>query len=228
VQPVQSPLYNQMLDAIVRASASLGVTSSEDDFQRLLASQLVPSERELRATFADAAIAPRRPPASAIEDLTRRKLPRVVPPEGVDPCAARAKLDILWHSPTGAVPIELKFCAKWKADTNGYAFLKDIHRLERMIGAGSHVELADYRYAAFVTNESVYWRGERPEPKPFWLRDGSEFAPGRWVQYDQKSPDTLWYSYPPFYLANPYRRQWRELTPTWKCLLVEVRLQESP
>lgn len=36
------------------------------------------------------------------------------------------------------------------ADTYGYMFLKDLHRLERMTVAGSHAQLADRRFAVFA------------------------------------------------------------------------------
>jgi hypothetical protein len=45
------------------------------------------------------------------------------------------------------------------------------------------------------------------------------------VQYDQKSADTRWRSYPPFFLANESEFTWRDLRSTWKCLLVEVHPQ---
>ena len=218
-------LSDVVFDAILRATSGLDAVADEAAFQAALAAALGHCERELRASFAAPLIPPRRPPQSAIDELARRKPPRVLPGDGIDPCAARAKLDILWHSPAGPVPIELKFCSKWKADTNGYQFLKDLHRLERMIAAGTHRPLAEIRLAAFVTNERVYWRGERPEPQPFWLSEGRQLGGGYWVQYDQQSADTLWRSYPPFFLANEYELKWRDLRPTWKCLLVEVRPQ---
>jgi hypothetical protein len=214
-----------VLDAITRATASLDETADEAAFETALATTLGSCERELRASFAPPTLPARRPPQSAIDELAAKNPARRLPHAGIDPCAPRAKLDILWRSPVGPVPIELKFCSKWKADTNGYQFLKDLHRLERMTAAGPHSLLADTRFAAFVTREPVYWRGERPEPKPFWLANGRRINPGYWVQYDQKSADTLWLSYPPFFLANAYQFTWHELRPEWKCLLVEVQPQ---
>jgi len=122
-------------------------------------------------------------------------------------------------------PIELKYCTHWKADTYGYAVLKDIHRLERVDVAGSHAALSRVRYAIFVTTESVYWEGRRPEPEPFWLRDGSCTRPGQWFQYDQASPDTRWWRYPPFHLSHGYQFRWESLGPAGRCLLVEVTHQ---
>lgn len=215
-----------ILAAIRHATAGLDESADESSFQAALASELPPSERELRAVFAPALLPPRRPPESAISDLATRTPSRHLPAEGRDPCASQAKLDILWHSPYGAIPIELKFCPKWKADTNGYQFLKDLHRLERLTAVGRHAKLADHRYAAFATREPVYWTGGRPEPQPFWLTHGRRTEAGYWVQYDQKSPDTLWFSYPPFHLAHSYEFGWHDLHADWKCLLVEVKPQQ--
>jgi hypothetical protein len=214
-----------VFDAIVRATNRLDDSADEAAFQEGLAVELGDCERELRASFAAPLLDRRRPPQSAIDELARRRPARYLPSDGIDPCAARARLDILWRSPAGAVPVELKFCSKWKADTNGYQFLKDLHRLERMMAAGIYSPLAEIRFAAFVTNEPVYWRGERPEPQPFWLSQGRQLKRGYWVQYDQMSADTLWRAYPPFFLANEYQFTWRDLRPTWKCLFVEVHPQ---
>lgn len=217
-----------VFDAITRATAALADKADEYAFQAALATTLHPCERELRASFAPPSIPARRPPQSAIDDLGARKRPRRVPAAGIDPCRPRAKLDLLWESPEGPVAIELKYCAQWKADNNGYLFLKDLHRLERMVAAGRHSALAVVRFAAFVTKEPVYWRGERPEPRPFSLAHGRSLESGYWVQYDQTSADTLWFSYPPFYLTNSYEFHWRDLHQGWRCLLVEVRPQSSP
>ena len=214
-----------ILASIRRATAILGESADESAFQASLASVLGSCERELRASFAPPALPPRRPPQSAIDELAARKSARRLPQDGVDPCAARAKLDILWQSPSGYLPIELKYCAERKADTNGYQFLKDLHRLERMVAAGAHSKLTERRFAAFATKEAVYWRGGRPEPEPFWLTHGRRISRGYWVQYDQKSPDTLWLSYPPFFLANAYEFDWQNLHAGWKCLLIEVTSQ---
>jgi len=217
-------LADSIFGAIGKGTASLDAAADEDAFQLILAGVLGDCERELRATFAAPSLPPRCPPPDAITQLASRRPPRRLVASGRDPCAIRARLDILWHSPSGCVPIELKYCSRWKADTNGYQFLKDLHRLERMKAAGSET-LSDVRFAAFATNQPVYWRGERPEPPPFWLTEGRRLPPGYWVQYDQASPDTLWYSYPPFFLSNEYHFRWRDLHADWKCLLVETRPQ---
>lgn len=79
-----------------------------------------------------------------------------------------------------------------------------------MTSAGRH-QLADQRFAIFITDDAVYWRGGRPEPEPFWLSHSSRREARCWVQCDQQSPDTLWYSYPPFYLAKSYTFKWEDL-----------------
>ena len=214
-----------LVQATQSAFARLNHLGGEDAFQAALAAVLGSCERELRCAFSPPSRAAVRPPQSAIDILAAKKTPLKLPVEGRDPCAALAKLDILWHSMVGPVPIELKYCANWKADTNGYQFLKDLHRLERMKSAGQYGSLSDVRYAVFATCEAAYWRGERPEPKPFWLAEGRCLEAGYWVQYDQKSPDTLWYSYPPFFLANTYTFSWRDLPDGWKYLLVRVAPQ---
>jgi hypothetical protein len=173
-------LADTLLDAI-RAVVSRTPPATEAAFQAALARELGSSERELRAAFAPPAIAWRRPPQAAIDALAGKMPARVLPNEGRDPCVRGARLDILWHAQHGAVPIELKHCAVWKSDVNGYQFLKDIHRLERMIAAGAHCQLAPHRYAAFLTREPIYWRGERPEPPPFWVTDARRLERGYWV-----------------------------------------------
>ena len=198
---------------------------SEDAFQAAFADAVGPSERELRASFAPPMHPARRPPQAAIEDLASRKKPIRIPPEGKDPCARAAKLDVLWMSGDGPVPIELKYRTHWNADTYGYMFLKDLHRLERITAAGKHTQLSNQRFAIFVTTEPVYWKGERPEPEPFWLTEGRRIGPRYWAQYDQQSPDTLWYRYPPFYLANAYEFRWHDLGRAGRYLLIRVHPQ---
>jgi hypothetical protein len=223
-------LEQRLRDAVRGVFARTTAYASEDAFQSAFAQHLGSCKRELRAHCAAPLYPWRRPPQSAIDALAGAKQRRVLPPEGRDPCAHGAKLDVLWMTELGPVAIELKYRTKWKSDTYGYMFLKDLHRLERMTMAGTH-PLAEQRFAIFVTNESVYWKGGRPEPEPFWLTDGTRRNAGCWVQYDQTSPDTLWYSYPPFYLANPYTLRWEDLGAAGRYLLVpvtpQVRLQPA-
>jgi hypothetical protein len=171
--------------------AGTGTFEDEDQFQAAFVATLGDSERELRATFEPPLYPPRKPPQTAIEELARRSPPVKLDPAGRDPCAKAARLDVLWHSPLGLVPIELKYVKVRSSDVYGYQFLKDLHRLERMVAAGSHQELSARRYAIFATTEPVYWKGGRPEPEPFWLTDGSRRPAQAWVQYDQPSAHTL-------------------------------------
>lgn len=216
---------NDLMQALQSIFAGGKRFADEDQFQAALAKQLGSVERELRANFAAPRHPAKRPPLSAIAALKEKSPEKVLPPEGKDPCARAAKLDLLWHRGGEAVPLELKYVTERKSDVYGYQFLKDLHRLERMTAAGRHTRLASQRFSVFVTTEEVYWIGKRPEPKPFWLTDGSRIGPKHWVQYDQPSPDTLWYSYPPFHLANAYEFRWEDLGRAGRCLLVEVAPQ---
>jgi hypothetical protein len=96
-------LREVILDAVRRATTGLNESADESAFQAALATELSPSERELRAVFAPALLPPRRPPERAISVLAARTPPRLLRAEGRDPCAAQAKLDLLWHSADGAV-----------------------------------------------------------------------------------------------------------------------------
>jgi hypothetical protein len=218
-------LADTVFAAVERATFQLAPVADEDALQATVADSLGSCERELAAVFFPPRFRPRHPPISAIEALAVGSPSIKLPPEGKDPCSADARLDILWNSPFGFAAIELKYCAERKADNIGYYFLKDLHRLERLRRAGSHDILADARFAIFVTKEPVYWRGGRPEPQPFWLTHGRRIESEYWVQYDQKSPNTLWYSYPPFFLANSYDLAWQDLQSPWRCLIVQVQPQ---
>jgi hypothetical protein len=215
----------QAIDRILAGGATF---LDEAAFQAALAAALGSMERELRATFAAPMHPARKPPAAAIAALGCGSPPKVLAPEGKDPCARAAKLDLLWRRGTEAIPIELKYVTARKSDVYGYAFLKDLHRLERITGAGACASLAALRFCVFVTTEPVYWIGRRPEPAPFWLTEGRRIAARHWVQYDQQSPDTLWYSYPPFHLANSYEFRWRDHGRAGRSLLVPVRAQGTP
>lgn len=216
------PDESRLHDVVKKLFATRSDFAGEDAFQRAFAVELGSSERELRAEFEVALFPPRRPPQSAIDDLASRKKPVRIPSEGRDPCARAAKLDILWHTTSGAVPIELKYRPHWNADTYGYMFLKDLHRLERIHTAGGK-SVSEVRFALFVTTSPHYWSeaGSR-EPKPFRIHDGHATPACYWAQYDQNSPDTLWYRYPPFHLANPYRFRWTDLGRAGRYLLVPV------
>jgi hypothetical protein len=98
-----------VVQATASAFARLDHLGGEDAFQAALAAVLGSCERELRCAFRPPSRAAVRPPQSAIDSLAAKKTPLKLPVEGRDPCAALAKLDILWHSPVGLVPIELKY-----------------------------------------------------------------------------------------------------------------------
>jgi hypothetical protein len=222
---------NDVLSDLQRALASVLAGGArfpdEDRFQAALAEALGPVERELAASFEAPLLPPKQPPRAAIEALARAQPPKILPPEGKDPCARGAKLDLLWQRSGEAIPLELKYVTERKSDVYGYAVLKDIHRLERMRAAGSHPRLSAQRFCVFVTTEPVYWTGGRPEPAPFWLQEGRRIGPSYWVQYDQPSPNTLWYSYPPFFLANAYEFRWQDHGRAGRSLVVAVRPQSA-
>jgi len=46
-------------------------------------------------------------------------------------------------------------------------------------------------------------------------------------QYDQPSPNTLWYSYPPFFLANAYEFRWLDHGRAGRSLVVAVPPQPT-
>ncbi|MBM3974073.1 MAG: hypothetical protein FJ301_08240 [Planctomycetes bacterium] len=222
---------NNVLSDLQRALASVLAGGArfpdEDRFQAALAEALGSVERELAASFDAPRLPPKRPPSSAIEALARAQPPKALPPEGKDPCARGAKLDLLWRRGDEAIPLELKYVTERKSDVYGYAVLKDMHRLERMRAAGSHPRLSAQRFCVFVTTEPVYWTGGRPEPAPFWLQEGRRIGPAYWVQYDQPSPNTLWYSYPPFFLANAYEFRWLDHGRAGRSLVVAVPPQPT-
>lgn len=216
---------DRLHEVVREAFASFTEFDDEDHSQTAFVAKLGDSERELRATFAPPRHPQRRPPQSAIDELARREPPVRIGLEGRDPCAKAARMDVLWHAPFGLVPIELKYVKARSSDVYGYQFLKDLHRLERMVAAGRHQKLSDRRFAIFATNEPVYWKGGRPEPEPFWRTDGSRRSERTWIQYDQSSAHTLWYGYPPFYLANSYEFAWHDLDHACRYLLIEVTQQ---
>jgi hypothetical protein len=198
----------------------------EADFQGRLVRSLGTCDTELQMTFDVPAHAPRRPPTGAIVECASKG--KQLDPDGKDACSgSRRKLDILWHVGGQHVPIELKLVTKRKSDVYGYEFLKDMHRLERLRSVAGQAELTEARFAVFATCESLYWKNAPPEPEPFRLFDGRAIPARHWVQYNQYSARTLWFDYPPFYLANPYRFDWLDAAPFGRFLLVSVRRQQS-
>lgn len=220
-----STARNELLQALQSIFAGGKQFEGEKQFQAALAKELGSVERGLPATFNAPRHPAKRPPESAIKQFAEENPGKELPPEGKDPCAKKAKIDMVWSRGSDAIALEWKYVTKWQSDTYGYEFLKHLHRLERLAAAGDHNRLASQRFAGFVTTEEVYWIGKRPEPKPFWLTDGRRIERKYWVQYDQKSPNTLWYKYPPFYLANAYEFRWEDLGRAGRCLMVEVAPQ---
>jgi len=90
-----------ILSALRQVFASNPTFPSESAFQAAFVRALGNSERELKARFDAAALPPRRPPQAAISNLAARKRPIVLSPEGKDPCAKAARLDVLWKRPWG-------------------------------------------------------------------------------------------------------------------------------
>jgi hypothetical protein len=196
---------------------------NEAGLQINLEMKLKDCDPELPMTFLPPKYPPKTPPSDALEDFA----PLKINPEGIDPCKPRACLDLLWSTDAGNFAIELKFVRERKSDTYGYEFLKDLHRLERLSAVRGHESIEEQRFAVFVTCEQVYWEGRRPEPEPFWISEAMTRPSNYWVQYDQQSLKTRWVDYPPFYLANSYNFQWRDLSDGFRYLMVEVRPQGS-
>ena len=192
--------------------------ATERDFQVALAAALGGADRELLMTFDHPPIPAQRPSAEDVAFCAERN--KTLVPEGKDPCDGRSrKLDILWND----VPIELKSATKVKADVCGYLFLKDIHRLERLSSVAIGAAVADTRFAVYVSSDPDLWSRKWSNAPD--IRDGRVLEPGHWVQYEQQSPRTRWFDYPPFYLAGRYKLEWMPLSNGAKYLLVPVRKQ---
>ncbi len=190
--------------------------SSESAFQHYLADSLGECFRELRMTFADPPLPVPIPPDEDVVDAARRGFTLSRIPK--DPCDGRSrKLDILWRG----VPVELKSITDIKSDVDGYQFLKDIHRLERLQSCESHNDLSPTRFAVFVSRDErcwTKWMSSAPE-----VYDGVHLPQGHLVQYRQPSPRTRWHDYPPFHLVDSYSFIWASLSHGAKCLIVPVR-----
>jgi hypothetical protein len=195
--------------------------ATEDAFQAALADALGNTQREVLMTFEPPPIAPQNPSAADIAELAKEGC--VLPTTGKDPCDGRSRrLDILWND----IPIELKSVVTVKADLNGYDFLKDIHRLERVSGVANGTVLSDTRFAVFVSAHAKLWQHEYPKAPN--IHEGQRIEPGHWVQYKQPSVQTRWSQYPPFYLAGRYELNWSPLPNGAKYLLVPVKKQNAP
>lgn len=207
-------------------------------------------ERELPITFAGSLLAPPEPPSEigAAKDVCARG-------------TRDRRLDMLLRRGSETIALEVKhrrmtewsgrFCdgsallPRKKVDTYGYYFLKDLHRLERLL----HVEttsgpcVPSRRFAMFLSNDPYEFDGQVPHDALKLTRRSLER--GHTVQYNRfkpsgkpTSPNTLWISYPPFCLAGSYEMSWQDLQddvsrfestiagqppfPTSRLLLVEV------
>jgi hypothetical protein len=211
----------RLVQAITDAALEGQELPLELELRDRVASRLTHSTRELRADYVAPLAHGRCPDEADKRVLKARALWHLYPK---DPCRSRARLDILWRCSSGIVALELKCVAKWKADTYGYEYLKDIHRLERMCALRGVGDPLAARFAAFVTSDRAYWDPEtRTEPAEFRVCDGRRLPAGYWVQYTQPSPRTRWIDYPPFELAHPYEFRWVEIGRGIRLLLTDVR-----
>lgn len=198
---------------------------NEEEFHLAMSERLGTCANKVRVAFAPPRLAARRPTADDIHECSRKG--KLLVPEGKDPCAgSRVALDILWNVEGESVPIELKYRPHWNSDVYGYAFLKDLHRLERIQAPNGEWEPADHRYAVFLTPVADYWSGgSTREPRPFRLTHAHSTPARYWVQYDQPSAVTRWHEYPPFFLWHPYSFAWHDVGAAGRCLIVRVSPQ---
>lgn len=99
--------FKEIASAVEAVCNSKATYADESLFQVALAEHLGNCKRELMMEFAPPRLLPRKPPTSAMAECAAKG--KTLSPEGKDPCSgSRRKLDILWHSSHGAIPIELK------------------------------------------------------------------------------------------------------------------------
>jgi len=209
-------LRNRVVAVLTEICANVDNYSTEAILQEVLAAKLPGSLRELTANFSDHPIAPMTPSPDEVRVCVEKG--RQITIQGKDPCDGRQrKVDILWEY----VPIELKSVTTLKSDVYGYQFLKDIHRMERLVSLEGVDEISDYRLCIFVASDPAIWKRIEGYKAP-QVYNGMIVEPGYWVQYQQNSPVTRWYDYPPFYIAGSYRIEWEPLPLGAKYLLVEV------
>jgi hypothetical protein len=208
--------------AITRAVAAEGHFANEGALQAAVAEMLAATgvcERECPATFADAPLRPPQPPATV-------GLP-------IDVCAEQPLLDLLLKLPEGSLAIELKYSqlqrwrgtfrcvdvsTKWSSDAVPYAFLKDVHRMERLVRVQSRSGPVNpkYRVCAFLSSNPVDFEGRTPHERMRLIP--RRLQRDHRVQYNLVKPNgeptsanTLWTSYPPFRLAGAYDLAWADL-----------------
>jgi len=142
------------------------------------------------------------------------------------------RLDLLWRRGASDIALEFKYqrlinwrgshhgksieLAGWSsADYNGYLFLKDIYKLERLISVnvqGKEV-VPDLRFVVFLCNNPLDIEGRTPH-QALSLKNRT-LRRGHTVEYNAHKPDgsetsaqTRWLDYPPFRLAGEYQLQW--------------------
>lgn len=215
-------MESRLREAVTQSAEHEDVLSSEDRFQELLATELGDCERELRMVFDPPSILPMNPSTADLTELGNRG--KDFPPGGKDPCSGSVrKLDLLWNTDHGLIPIELKAVAERQVDAYSYYFLKDLHRLERLREVEGNDSISSRRFAIFLTKASEYWSHSTPEPEVFRLSHGRSLPRRWWVQFTQDSPVTRWVGdYPPFHLARGYRFEWTDLGNGMRYLLTEV------
>ncbi|MBM3973776.1 MAG: hypothetical protein FJ301_06710 [Planctomycetes bacterium] len=212
-----------LVEHVRQVCASRASFSDEEEFHAAMSQQLGHCSNKVRVAFAPARLPAKRPFPPDIQECSRKG--KMLAPEGKDPCGGRrVALDIHWKTDGESVPIELKYRPHWNSDVYGYAFLKDLHRLERL----PDMEWAPHRYAVFLTPVDDYWSSSATrEPKPFRLTHGHRTPARYWVQYDQPSAATRWFDYPPFFLWHPYEFTWHDIRNAGRCLVVRVRSQSN-
>ncbi len=209
-------LRNRVVSALTEVCAISSNYSTEAIFQEALAVKLPGSFRELTAIFSDPPITPKAPGSDEVRVCVEKG--RQITLKGKDPCDGRLRrVDILWEG----VPIELKSVTTLKSDVYGYQFLKDIHRMERLVALEEVEIISENRLCIFVASDPDIWKRIEGYKAP-QVYDGMIIEPGHWVQYQQKSPVTHWYDYPPFYIAGSYTIEWISLHFGARYLLVEV------
>lgn len=207
---------DRIVSALTEVCANANNYSTEAILQESLAAKLLDSLRELTAIFSTPPIAAKTPSPDEVKICVDKG--RKITEAGKDPCDGRQrKIDILWEG----IPIELKSVTTLKSDVYGYQFLKDIHRMERLKALEGADEISKYRLCIFVASDPAIWKKIEGYKAP-QVYDGMVAESGHWVQYQQKSPVTRWYDYPPFYLLGNYKIEWKPLPHEARYLMVEV------
>jgi hypothetical protein len=220
-------IRDQLIEATREAIEACGFFESEADLRNSVATQLGADACETELHI-DAFVSPRYPAPE--------------PPPCVRECGdvckrsrATRRLDLLWTTGNGeraAVEFKYQRARLWRgtyvdgrvldgkgwADDAGYKFLKDVHRLERMVSvrarAGSVVP--DHRFSLLMSNEPYDFEG-------YGIHDGfclraRRFPAGHTVEYNERKPNgeltslvTRWDTYRPFRLGSDCDIAWLDL-----------------